>query len=924
MALIYRAHFALSKNPRFTSSGLNTSAVMGFANTLMEVLKKEKPSHMAVVFDTQAPTERHIDFAAYKAHRESMPEDLSRALPYVFKLIEGFNIPVITSDGFEADDIIGTLAKKAEQAGFTVFCMTPDKDFAQLVSENIFIYKPSRMGNDMEILGVPEVLAKWEIEHVEQVVDILGLWGDAVDNIPGIPGVGEKTAKLLIKQYGSVENIIANSHELKGKLKENVEQFAEQGLVSKKLAKIILNAPVELDEESLIITEPSRELLEPLFAELEFRTIGRRVFGEEFNVTEVSVTHTSGQMDLFGNASKTIVVQTNMLVDEPIRPSKNISNTPHHYFLADTPEKRAELISLLSAQKAICFDTETTGLDANNAELVGLSFAIKSGEGWYVPVPVNQDECNKIVQEFKPVLENEQIRKIGQNLKYDILILKWYCVEVKGKLFDTMLAHYLIDPDTRHNMDILAENYLQYTPVSISSLIGAKGKAQGSMRDVELEQIKEYAAEDADITLQLKDVFEPMLEQVGASKLATEIENPLIYVLADIESEGVRIDQNALKDFSLSLQIDIAVLEKTIYEKAGLRFNIASPKQLGEVLFDKLQLDPKAKKTKTGQYQTGEDVLIALANKSDIVKDILDFRQMQKLKSTYVDALPLMINPKTGRVHTSYNQAVAATGRLSSNNPNLQNIPIRTERGREVRKAFIPRSENHVILSADYSQIELRLIAEISKDENMMEAFAQGLDIHTATAAKVYGISLEEVDSDKRRNAKAVNFGIIYGQSAFGLSQSLGIPRKEAAEIIEQYFAQYSGIKRYMNDTMNFARENGYVQTIMGRRRYLRDINSANQTVRGFAERNAINAPIQGSAADMIKIAMINIHREMMEQKIEAKMTMQVHDELVFDVPLYEVETLKPIIEYGMKHAIKTIVPIVVEIGQGNNWLEAH
>lgn len=924
MALVYRAHFALSKNPRFTSSGLNTSAVMGFANTLMEVLKKEKPSHMAVVFDTQAPTERHTDFAAYKAHRESMPEDLSRALPYVFKLIEGFNIPVITSDGFEADDIIGTLAKKAEQVGFTVFCMTPDKDFAQLVSENIFIYKPSRMGNDMEILGVPEVLAKWEIEHVEQVVDILGLWGDAVDNIPGIPGVGEKTAKLLIKQYGSVENIIANSHELKGKLKENVEQFAEQGLVSKKLAKIILNAPVELDEESLIITEPSRELLEPLFAELEFRTIGRRVFGEEFNVTEVSVTHTSGQMDLFGNASKTIVVQTNILVDEPIRPSKNISNTPHHYFLADTPEKRAELISLLSAQKAICFDTETTGLDANNAELVGLSFAIKSGEGWYVPVPVNQDECNKIVQEFKPVLENEQIRKIGQNLKYDILILKWYCVEVKGKLFDTMLAHYLIDPDTRHNMDILAENYLQYTPVSISSLIGAKGKAQGSMRDVELEQIKEYAAEDADITLQLKDVFEPMLEQVGASKLATEIENPLIYVLADIESEGVRIDQNALKDFSLSLQIDIAVLEKTIYEKAGLRFNIASPKQLGEVLFDKLQLDPKAKKTKTGQYQTGEDVLIALANKSDIVKDILDFRQMQKLKSTYVDALPLMINPKTGRVHTSYNQAVAATGRLSSNNPNLQNIPIRTERGREVRKAFIPRSENHVILSADYSQIELRLIAEISKDENMMEAFAQGLDIHTATAAKVYGISLEEVDSDKRRNAKAVNFGIIYGQSAFGLSQSLGIPRKEAAEIIEQYFAQYSGIKRYMNDTMNFARENGYVQTIMGRRRYLRDINSANQTVRGFAERNAINAPIQGSAADMIKIAMINIHREMMEQKIEAKMTMQVHDELVFDVPLYEVETLKPIIEYGMKHAIKTIVPIVVEIGQGNNWLEAH
>ena len=924
MALIYRAHFALSKSPRFTSSGMNTSAVFGFANTLLEVLRKEKPTHMAVVFDTEAPTERHTDFADYKAHRESMPEDLSLALPYVFKLIQGFNIPVITSDGFEADDIIGTLAKKAEIEGFTVYCMTPDKDFAQLVSENIFIYKPARLGNEMEILGVPEVLAKWEIDHVEQVVDILGLWGDAVDNIPGIPGIGEKTAKLLIKQYGSVENIIANSHELKGKLKENVEQFAEQGLISKKLAKIILNAPVDLDEEALMINGPSRELLEPLFAELEFRTIGKRVFGEEFSVTEAAVTQTSGQMDLFGNVTQTITIQTEIIIEETVTASNNISNTPHTYHLADTTEKRAELIALLKKQTAICFDTETTGLDANNAELVGLSFAVKAGEAWYVPVPEDQAQCNQIVHEFKSVLEDEHIRKIGQNLKYDILILKWYCIEVKGELFDTMLAHYLIDPDTRHNMDILAENYLRYSPVSITTLIGAKGKNQGNMRDADLESIKEYAAEDADITLQLKEVFEPMLQKAGADRLAIDIENPLIYVLADMENEGVRIDQNALKDFSLQLQTDITGFEKTIYEKAGVRFNIASPKQLGEVLFDKLKLDPKAKKTKTGQYQTGEDVLMALANKSDIVKDILDFRQMQKLKSTYVDALPLMINPKTGRVHTSYNQAVAATGRLSSNNPNLQNIPIRTERGREVRKAFIPRNEGHVILSADYSQIELRLIAEISKDVNMMEAFAQGLDIHTATAAKVYGIALDEVDSDKRRNAKAVNFGIIYGQSAFGLSQSLGIPRKEAAEIIEHYFDQYSGIKQYMSDTINFARENGYVQTIMGRRRYLRDINSANQTVRGFAERNAINAPIQGSAADMIKIAMINIHHEMKEQKIEAKMTMQVHDELVFDVPIHEVEKLKPIIENGMKHAIKTIVPIVVEIGQGNNWLEAH
>jgi DNA polymerase I len=923
MALIYRAHFALSKNPRFTSSGLNTSAMMGFTNTLLEVLKKEKPTHMAVVFDTDAPTERHTDFAEYKAHRESMPEDLALALPYIIRLIQGFNIPVITSDGFEADDIIGTLAKKAEQAGFTVYCMTPDKDFAQLVSENIFIYKPARMGNDMEILGVREVLAKWEIEKVEQVVDILGLWGDSVDNIPGIPGIGEKTAKQLVKQYGSVENIIANSHELKGKLKENVEQYAEQGLISKKLAKIILDVPVELDEEALKIDEPSRELLEPLFAELEFRTIGRRVFGDEFKVTGVEITQTTGQMDLFGTPAS-VTIQTEKVVIEPAGPANDITNTPHNYHLVDTPEKRRELIDVLKKQKFICFDTETTGLDANSSELVGLSFAIKPGEAWYVPVPSDTNQCSEIVKEFKPVLENADIDKIGQNLKYDILMLRWCGLEVKGKLFDTMLAHYLIDPDTRHNMDILAENYLGYSPVSISTLIGTKGKAQSTMRDVELEKIKDYAAEDADITLQLHQVFAPMLEKANISKLSEEIENPLIYVLADMEREGVRIDPDALREFSIELERDISILEKTIYEKAGVRFNIASPKQLGEVLFDKLQLDPKAKKTKTGQYQTGEDVLTALANKSDIAKDILDIRQLQKLKSTYVDALPLMINPKTGRVHTSYNQAVAATGRLSSNNPNLQNIPIRTDRGREVRRAFIPRDKDHIILSADYSQIELRLIAEISKDENMMDAFAKGLDIHTATAAKVYGIPLEQVDSVQRRNAKAVNFGIIYGQSAFGLSQNLGIPRKEAAEIIENYFIQYSGIKQYMNDTLNFARENGYVETIMGRRRYTRDINSANATVRGFAERNAINAPIQGSAADMIKIAMIHIHQDMQDQKLNAKMTMQVHDELVFDVPLEETDKLKLIIEDRMKHAIKTTVPIVVEIGQGANWLEAH
>lgn len=925
MALMYRAHFALSKNPRFTSTGINTSAVMGFTNTLLDVLKKEKPTHIAVVFDTEAPTERHTSFEAYKAHRQAMPEDLAAAMPYVIKLITGFNIPVITSDGYEADDIIGTLAKKAEQKGYQVYCMTPDKDFAQLVSENIFIYKPARMGNDMEILGVKEVLAKWEIENVLQVIDILGLWGDAVDNIPGIPGIGEKTAKALIKQYGSMENIIANSHELKGKQRENVENFAEQGLMSKKLATILLDVPVELDEASLELCDPSRDLLEPLFTELEFRTLGRRVFGDEFSVTTARFQEGT-QTDLFGNQSGETIQYTNTLEEEPAEklPAKTIENTEHDYQLVDSAEQRADLIKLLLAEKRISFDTETTGTDANMADLVGLSFSIKPGTGYYIPVPAEREEAQLIVDDFRVILENEAIEKIGQNTKYDILVLKWYGVEVKGKLFDTMLAHYLIDPDTRHGMDVLSENYLGYSPISITKLIGAKGKNQGTMRDVPVIDVVDYAAEDADVTLQLAHIFEPKLKELNAAKLAEEIENPLVYVLADIEKEGVRIDIETLQAYSKELETEIIKFEQNVYDKAGIKFNLASPKQLGEVLFDKLQLDPKAKKTKTGQYQTGEDVLMALASKSDIVKDILDFRQLQKLKSTYVDALPLMVNPKTGRVHTSYNQAVAATGRLSSNNPNLQNIPIRTERGREVRKAFIARDENHILLSADYSQIELRIIAEISKEENMLDAFNKGIDIHTATAAKVYGVSIEEVDGTQRRNAKAVNFGIIYGQSAFGLSQNLGIPRKEAAEIIEQYFAQYPGIKRYMSDTMNFARENGFVETIMGRRRYLRDINSANQTVRGFAERNAINAPIQGSAADMIKIAMINIHKEMKEQNLQSTMTMQVHDELVFDVLRSEKEVMKAIIQDKMANAIKLTVPIVVEIGEGENWLAAH
>lgn len=923
MALIYRAYFALNKAPRLTSYGLNTGAIMGFTNTLLDVLKNQQPSHIAVVFDTDAPTQRHIDFESYKAHREKMPEDLSAAIPYIFRLIEGFDIPIITKDGYEADDIIGTLAKKAEQKGYTVYCMTPDKDFGQLVSENIFIYKPARMGNGAETLGVPEILEKWEIKNVLQVIDILGLWGDAVDNIPGIPGIGEKTAKKLIQEYDSIEGLISNTDKLKGKQKENVENFAEQGLISKKLATILLDVPVDLEEDKLIYDKPNKELLEPLFSELEFRTLGKRVFGEDFSITDANGTKSSGQMDLF-QTDKSGFPDMPKADDLPKAAEHSINTIKHDYQLVDTEEKQSELIKLLEKAEEFAFDTESTSLDALTAEIVGMSFALQKNVAYYVPTPANRDEALAILEKFRAVLENPNITKIGQNIKYDILLLSQYGIQLQGELFDTMLAHYLIDPDTRHGMDVLAETYLGYTPVSITELIGPKGKKQGTMRDVELEQIKEYASEDADITLQLKEIFQPLLEESATEKLAKEVEFPLVYVLSAIERNGVKIDTDALKAISTNLEKDIARLEKSIYEKAGVTFNIASPKQLGEVLFDKLKLDPKAKKTKTGQYKTGEDVLLALADKSDIVQEILDFRQMQKLKSTYVDALPALINKETGLIHTSYNQAVAATGRLSSTNPNLQNIPIRTERGREVRKAFIPRDKNHVLLSADYSQIELRLMAELSKDKNMIGAFQKNLDIHRATAARVYGLELDEVTSDQRRNAKAVNFGIIYGQSAFGLSQNLNISRKEAAEIIDQYFTQYSGIRDYMSQTIESAKENGYVETILKRRRYLRDINSANMTVRGFAERNAINAPIQGSAADMIKVAMIQIHQDIVEKQLKGKMIMQVHDELVFDVPKEEVEAFKEIISHRMKTAIKMEIPLEVEIGEGSNWLEAH
>lgn len=919
MALIYRAYFALSKNPRFTATGLNTSAIMGFTNTLLEVLKKEQPSHIAAVFDTAAPTLRHLEFETYKAQREAMPEDLSAAIPYIHRLLDGFNIPVITLDGYEADDIIGTLAKEAEKEGFTTYCMTPDKDFAQLVTDKIFLYKPARMGNGAEVHGVQDVLDKWEVERVEQVIDILGLWGDAVDNIPGIPGIGEKTAKKLIKEYGSIENIIANSHQLKGKQRENVENFAEQGLLSKKLATILLDVPIGLNDNNLELEDPDPEILEPLFAELEFRTLGKRVFGEDFNVNEAKPIE-GQQVDMFNQPQESTEGDGSPMI---VSPGKNISNTEHDYRTLVNPEEIDSFIQLLSEKDAVCFDVETTGLDANCCDIIGLSFSVVPGTARYIPLSTKRDECLPVLNKFKGILENEAITKIGQNLKYDILVLSWYDIQVKGELFDTMLAHYLIDADSRHNMDILAENYLGYTTVPITNLIGAKGKKQGNMKDVPVDIVGEYACEDADITLQLKEALMPLLDTQTLS-LANDVEFPLVYVLAGMEKEGVQLDVGVLAEISKTITTEILQLEQQIYQKAGVEFNIASPKQLGEVLFVKLALDPKAKKTKTGQYQTNEDVLLRLAAKSDIVQDILNFRQLKKLKSTYVDALPQLVNKTSGRVHTSFNQAVAATGRLSSTNPNLQNIPVKTERGREVRRAFVPKDEGHVILAADYSQIELRLVAEISGDKNMKEAFIKGLDIHTATAAKVYGIELDEVTPEMRRNAKAVNFGIIYGQSAFGLSQNLGIPRREAADIIEQYFIQYPGIKDYMNNTIAFAKEHGYVETLLKRRRYLRDINSKNATVRGFAERNGINAPIQGSAADMIKIAMIQIHEDILERKLKGRMTMQVHDELVFDVPHEEVEIFREIVEDRMKNAIKTEVPIVVEIGTGLNWLEAH
>ncbi len=940
-ALVFRAYYALIRNPRITSKGRNTNAQFGFTNTIIELIKNQNPTHMAVCFDTHAPTERHTDFADYKANRQETPEDILSAVPDIKRIIEGLNIPVIAIDGYEADDVIGALAKQAEKAGYEVLMVTPDKDYGQLVSENIKIYKPPYQGGNFEILGPKEVCEKWGIKNVSQVIDILGLMGDAVDNIPGIKGVGEKTAAKLLAEYDTLENVLANADKIKGALGEKVRAGKEDAIMSKKLATIIINVPTEFHEENFRIKEMNKEALKEIFEELEFKTLGKRLLGEDIVVESGSVSSepavkgekkASPQMDLFGNIIE--APQTLSAVTDPDSGSnetlsvadKNINNTPHNYVLVDSVKAINELISALKAMKEICFDTETTGIDANDAELVGLSFSIKPGEGYYIPCPADQKETVKRLKLFEALFNDESKTWIGQNIKYDMLMLKWYGFELKGNIFDTMLAHYVIEPDGKRSMDALSLKYLGYEPVHIEELIGKKGKGQGTMRDVEPEKIKDYAAEDADITLQLKNVFLPQLKQKEVGKVFYEVENPLVKVLTAMEFEGIRIDEGFLNDYSKELEREAKLAEESVYKQAGVRFNLASPKQLGEVLFDKMQIDPKAKKTKTGQYATGEDVLLKLASQNKIVDDILAFREYTKLKSTYVDALPLMINKKTGRVHTSYAQAVAVTGRLSSNNPNLQNIPIRTERGREIRKAFIPRDSKHVLVSADYSQIELRIVAAISGDKNMCEAFKTGKDIHNATAAKVFNVAEKDVTKEMRYKAKSVNFGIIYGQGAFGLAENLGIPRAEAKEIIENYKKQFPNIQKYMDDTINFAKENGYVETLMGRKRWLKDINSANFTVRGFAERNAINSPIQGSAADMIKLAMIKIHKEFTKRNFKSKMLLQVHDELVFDAHKDEIEKIKPVILDCMQTALALPngVPTDAEIGVGENWLVAH
>lgn len=909
-ALIFRAHFAFSKNPRINSQGLNTGVMMGFTNSMLEVINKRNPTHIAVAFDTPKPTFRHERYPAYKAHREATPEDIKAGVPYVRQIIESFNIPILEKDGFEADDVIGTVAKKAASKGFEVFMMTPDKDYAQLVEEHVYLYKPAYMGNAVDILGVDEVLKKWDIDRVDQVRDILGMHGDASDNIPGIPGVGAKTAVKYIKAYGSVEGLLAHVEELKGKAKENVENFGEQGLLSKELATIDIHVPIEIDFDAMEYTGPDKEKVAAIFKELEFRTLAQRVLGE---ATASSKAGGDVQLSMFASTDSNAKDETKKVA--------TIATTEHQYHLVEA-DQCDNLVEYLLLQDEVCFDTETTDIDAIEAELVGMSFSYQAGEAYYVPVPENLEAAKALVDKFRPFFEHNKILKIGQNVKYDMLVLHKYGIIVKGPFFDTMLAHYLIDPDSRHGMDVLAEQYLNYIPVSIKELIG-KGKP-ATMREVELDKIVEYAAEDADITLQLKQALEPLLNTDELKKLFNDIELPLVEVLAEMEFAGVKIDPEALHSMSTELRDESLKVQEEIYHLAGEEFNIASPKQLGIILFEKLKLDDKPKKTKTGQYATSEDILSKMAHKHDIVSKILEFRELQKLKSTYVDALPGMISHYDDRIHTNYRQAVAATGRLSSDNPNLQNIPIRTTKGREIRKAFVPSDKDSVLLSADYSQIELRIMAAFAEDEKMIEAFRQGRDIHATTAATINKVALEDVTPEMRGLAKSANFGIIYGISAYGLSQNLNIPRKEAAEFIESYFAEFPKVKQYMDQVVNEAREKGYVSTMLGRRRYLRDINSRNATMRGLSERNAINAPIQGTAADIIKIAMINVHAWMQEQKVQSKMIMQVHDELVFEVPMAELALMQTQVEKLMKEASPLVVPMEVGMGHGHNWLEAH
>ncbi|MDX8552187.1 DNA polymerase I [Tenacibaculum sp. 1B UA] len=927
-ALIFRGYYAFIKNPRINSKGLDTSAIMGFTNSLLDVIKREKPDYLAVCFDKGGSVDRVEAFEDYKANRQETPEAIRLAVPYIEKILGAMNIPAIVKEGYEADDIIGTLAKKAEKEGLHTYMVTPDKDFAQLVSDHIFMYRPPRMGNGYEKWGIEEVKAKFGVEDPLQVIDFLGMMGDAVDNIPGLPGVGEKTAKKFLAAYGSMEGLFENIHELKGKMKEKVEANQELGLLSKKLATIMLDVPVELELDKLIFEQPNIDATKEIFTELEFRRLTEN-FLKTFAPSEESIpsvekpkttkASTAGQFDLFaapggGNTSE----------ENNINGYKTIENTNHFYQLIDTPLSRKLLLEKLMQQNSVCFDTETTGLKALEVELIGIAFSWEAGKGYYVSFPENQEETATILEEFRPFFETETIEKIGHNLKYDIKVLSNYNMPVKGKLFDTMIAHYLINPDMRHNMDILAETYLNYQPVSITELIGKKGKNQLSMRQVELPKQTEYAVEDADITYQLKEHFSKELENGNVTKLFNEVETPLVSVLTAMEIEGINLDIDFLKTLSGALSKDISQLEQNIYEQAGEEFNIASPKQLGPILFDKLKLVDKPKKTKTGQYSTAEDVLSYLAKDHQIVADILEYRQYKKLQSTYVDALPNEVNPKTGRVHTVYAQAVAATGRLSSNNPNLQNIPIRTKRGQEVRKAFIPRDENYVLLAADYSQIELRIIAALSEEETMIKAFKDGEDIHASTAAKVFNVPIEEVTREQRGNAKTVNFGIIYGVSAFGLSNQTDLSRKEAKELIDTYYKTYPKLRNYMSKQVDFAREHGYVETVLHRRRYLKDINSRNAIVRGAAERNAVNAPIQGSAADIIKLAMINIYKRFEQENFKSKMLLQVHDELVFDAHKDEVDIIKPIIKQEMENAFKMSVPLDVEIDTGANWLEAH